>query len=172
MADQKTDNKSNDLAATQTPLTSVYTNNLPAILDHFGISLAVSTYQAGKVILVRSDGGGINTHFRDFNKPMGIAVDGQRLTVGGQNTVWYFRNMPAVAPKLEPQGRHAAAYLPRQIHVTGDIDIHELAWGKDDLWIVNTRFCCLCTLEPDHSFTPDWRPHGSPRTCWRPTVVA
>lgn len=43
MADQKPDNKSNDLAATQTPLPSVYTSNLPAMLDHFGISLAVST---------------------------------------------------------------------------------------------------------------------------------
>jgi uncharacterized protein (TIGR03032 family) len=159
MADQKTNNQPTDPAAPQAPLTSVYTNNLPAILDHFGISLAVSTYQAGKVILVRSDGGGINTHFRDFNKPMGLAVDGQRLTVGGQNTVWYYRNMPAVAPKLAPPGKHDAAYLPRQVHVTGDIDIHELAWGKDDLWIVNTRFCCLCTLDPDHSFTPRWRPH-------------
>ncbi len=146
--------------AQPTQLRSVYTNNLPGILDHFGISLVVSTYQAGKVILVRQDGGGINTHFRDFNKPMGLAVDGQRLTVGGQNTVWWYRNMPAVAPKLEPKGKHDAAYLPRQIHVTGDIDIHELAWGKqDDLWIVNTRFCCLCTVDPDHSFTPRWRPH-------------
>lgn len=159
MANQNRNSQGRDPAASSIPLTSVYTNNLPAILDHFGISLVVSTYQAGKVILVRSDGGGINTHFRDFNKPMGIAVDGQRLTVGGQNTVWYFRNMPAVAPKLEPKGKHDAAYLPRQVHVTGDIDIHELAWGKEDLWIVNTRFCCLCTLEPDHSFTPRWRPH-------------
>ncbi len=159
MTSQNTTNPPPNPAAAQAPLTSVYTNNLPAILDHFGISLAVSTYQAGKVILVRSDGGGINTHFRDFNKPMGLAVDGQRLTVGGQNTVWYYRNMPAVAPKLEPPGKHDAAYLPRQVHVTGDIDIHELAWGKDDLWIVNTRFGCLCTLEPDHSFTPRWRPH-------------
>ncbi len=159
MTSQKPTNPPPNAAAAQAPLTSVYTNNLPAILDHFGISLAVSTYQAGKVILVRSDGGDINTHFRDFNKPMGLAVDGQRLTVGGQNTVWYYRNMSAVAPKLEPLGKHDAAYLPRQIHVTGDIDIHELAWGKDDLWIVNTRFGCLCTLDPDHSFTPRWRPH-------------
>ncbi|MEZ4770585.1 MAG: TIGR03032 family protein [Caldilineales bacterium] len=158
MGSQGPDNETNK-PATETPLSSVYTSNLPAILDHFGISLAVSTYQAGKVILVRSDNGGINTHFRDFNKPMGLAVDGQRLTVGGQNTVWYYRNMPSVAPKLAPPGKHDAAYLPRQIHVTGDIDIHELAWGKDDLWIVNTRFCCLCTLDPDHSFTPRWRPH-------------
>jgi hypothetical protein len=108
MASHNTTDRPPNPPPTQAPLTSVCTNNLPAILDHFGISLVVSTYQTGKVILVRSDGGGINTHFRDFNKPMGLAVDGQRLTVDGQNTVWYYRNMPAVAPKLAPQGKHDA----------------------------------------------------------------
>ncbi len=141
-------------------LSSVYTSNLAGILDHYGISLAVSTYQAGKVILVRSDNGGINTHFRDFNKPMGIAGDGNRLTIGGTNTVWTYRNIPAVARKLEPPDKHDACYLPRRIHVTGDIDIHELSYAADgELWVVNTRFCCLCTLDADHSFTPRWRPH-------------
>ena len=67
--------------------------------------------------------------------------------------------MPAVAKKLEPPGKHDACYLPRGIHVTGDIDIHELARdGNDELWVVNTRFCCLCTLDADHSFYPRWRP--------------
>ncbi|MBX2999492.1 MAG: TIGR03032 family protein [Caldilineaceae bacterium] len=154
-----TDSTPPENAEASNPLRSVYTQNLPAILDHFGISLVVSTYQAGKVILVRNDGGTINTHFRNLHRPMGIAVDGQRLTVGGQNTVWYYRNMPALAPKLEPKGKHDAAYIPRQIHVTGDIDIHEMAWGRQDLWIVNTKFSTLCTLDPDHSFTPRWRPH-------------
>lgn len=154
----------NQPAAQPATLRSVFTDGLPAILDHFGISLVVSTYQAGRVILVRADDGPhgrtINTHFRNLHRPMGIATDGQRLTVGGQNTVWYYRNMPAVAPKLEPKGKHDAAYIPRQIHVTGDIDIHEMAWGRDDeLWIVNTKFGTLCTLDPDHSFTPRWRPH-------------
>ncbi len=141
------------------PLQSVYTDSLPNILDQLGITLAVSTYQAGKVILVRNENGVINTHFRDFHKPMGIAVDGPRLTVGGQNTVWYYRNLPALAPKLAPENGHDAAYIPRQIHITGDIDIHEMAWGHEGLWIVNTRFSTLCTLDPDHSFTPRWRPH-------------
>lgn len=86
MAEQHTSSPSAQTSLAQAPLTSVYTNNLPAILDHFGISLAISTYQAGKVILVRSDGGGINTHFRDFNKPMGLAVDGQ--VAPGQT--WYY----------------------------------------------------------------------------------
>lgn len=155
---------------TDDQLRSVYTTNLPAILDQLGISLVVSTYQAGKVILVRNDGGTLNTHFRTFAKPMGIAADASRLTIGGSNTVWYYRNMPAVAPKIEPQGKHDACYLPRRIHVTGDIDIHELAWGGDELWLINTKFGCLCTLDPDNSFHPRWIPPSSPP--WPPKTVA
>ena len=151
------------MATTQTPdtepLRSVHTSNLPAILEQLGISLVISTYQAGKVIIVRNDAGKLNTHFRTFSKPMGIAVDNSRLTIGGTNTVWYYRNMPAVAQKLDPAGTYDACFLPRRIHVTGDIDIHELAWSQDnELWVVNTRFCCLCTLDHDHSFYPRWRP--------------
>ena len=141
-------------------LRSVFTSNLPEILAQLNISLVVSTYQAGKVILVRNDEGSINTHFRNFQKPMGIVAHENRLTIGGTKTVWYLRNMPAVAHKLEPEGKHDACYLPRRIHITGDIDIHEMAWSADNnLWLVNTRFCCLCTLDPDHSFNPRWRPH-------------
>lgn len=34
--------------------------------------------------------------------------------------------MAAVAPKLEPTGKHDAAFLARRLHVTGDIDILEM----------------------------------------------
>ena len=50
--------------------------------------------------------------------------------------------------------QHDACYLPRAAHVTGDIRVHEIAFGTDDLWIVNTRFSCLCTLDRDHNFVP------------------
>jgi uncharacterized protein (TIGR03032 family) len=140
-------------------LRSVHTSNLPELFDQLGISLIVSTYQAGKAIVVRSDNGRLNTHFRTFSKPMGIVADPTRLTIGGANTVWEYRNMPALAKKLEPVGKHDACYLPRRIHVTGDIDIHELARdSNNELWVVNTRFCCLCTLDAEHSFYPRWRP--------------
>ena len=142
-----------------TALRSVYTSNLPDILAQLNISLVVSTYQAGKVILVRNDAGTINTHFRNFQKPMGIAAHQHRLCIGGAKTVWTLCNMPAVAHKLEPLGKHDACYLPRHTHVTGDIDIHEMAWSDSpELWLVNTRFSCLCTLDQDHSFNPRWRP--------------
>jgi len=140
-------------------LASVHTANLPGLFEQLRLSLAVSTYQAGQVILVRNDGGSLNTHFRSFGKPMGITADRARITIGGTNTVWYYRNVPALAAKLDPPGKYDACYLPRRLHVTGDIDIHEMAYDKDgELWVVNTRFGCLCTLDPDHSFHPRWRP--------------
>jgi hypothetical protein len=97
---------------TADPLRSVYTNNLPAILDQLGISLAISTYQAGRVILIRNDNGQLNTHFRNFHKPMGIARHQNELSVGGANTVWYYRNVAAVAPKAEPKGSMMPATCP------------------------------------------------------------
>ena len=34
-----------------------------------------------------------------------------------------------------------------------------MAWGAgDELWVVNTRFSCLCTLDRSASFAPRWRP--------------
>ena len=66
---------------------SVFTSNLPGLLSQLNISLVVSTYQAGKVILLRDDGGTINTHFRNFEKPMGIAAHENHLTIGGTKCV-------------------------------------------------------------------------------------
>lgn len=140
------------------PLRSVHTTSFPAILDQLGSSLLVTTYQAGKLVVVRSDGGVINTHFRAFNKPMGMAVARGRLAIGTAVDVWEFRNVPAVAAKLEPIGKHDACFLPRSAHVTGDVQIHEMAYVDNDLWFVNTRFSCLAKHDPDHSFAPVWRP--------------
>src|SRR5262245_9888016 len=146
-------------ASPDAALRSVHTANLPALFDQLQISLLVSTYQAGKLIVVRHDKGVLNTHFRTLAKPMGVAADGARLTIGGAHTVWEYRNVPAVARTLDPPDTHDACYVPRGLHVTGDIDIHELAYGQDhELWVVNTRFSCLCTLDADHSFAPRWRP--------------
>ncbi|HEY7496229.1 MAG TPA: DUF4915 domain-containing protein [Candidatus Tectomicrobia bacterium] len=79
---------------------------------------------------MRNDGGVLHTHFRPFAKPMGIAADQARLTIGGTNTVWEYRNVPAVSHTLEPPDKHDACYVPRRLHVTGAIDIHELAYDQ------------------------------------------
>ncbi len=142
------------------PLRSVHSSNLPAILDQLGISLAVTTYQAGKLVLVRADTNQhvINTHFRNFRQPMGLAVDSGRMAVGTEHEIIEFRDVPAAAQKLQPAGKHDACYLPRRAHVTNSVLIHEMAYCGDELWFVNTRFSCLCTLDCEHSFVPRWRP--------------
>ncbi len=140
------------------PLRAVHSTNFPALLRQFGGSLLVTTYQAGKLVLVRDEGDHLNTHFRAFQAPMGMALSGDRLAVGTTIQVWEFVDVPAVAAKLDPPGRHEACFLPRSSHVTGNIQIHEMAWGGGTLWVVNTRFSCLCTLDGSASFAPRWRP--------------
>jgi uncharacterized protein (TIGR03032 family) len=140
------------------PLGSLHTNNFPALLDHLGISLAVTTYQAGKLVFLRADGATLNTHFRSFPKPMGLALQGDRLALGTFSEVWEYHNNPTVAGRREPAGRHDACFLPRVGYCTGDTFIHEMAWVEDTLVFVNTRFSCLSTLSPQYSFVPTWRP--------------
>jgi hypothetical protein len=150
----------------------------------------VTTYQANKLLVVRAAQGGLSTLVRTFERPMGLAVDGRRMALGTRDQIWFLRNAPDIAPRIEPAGLHDACYLPRSSHVTGDIGVHEMAWGgirsqesgirnqesgvrsqssesltpdschltPDELWVLNTRFSCLCTLDPDYSFVPRWRP--------------
>jgi uncharacterized protein (TIGR03032 family) len=139
-------------------LASVHTTTLVDLLNQGGFSFLVSTYQAGKLIVVRADPTGVNTHFRDFPTPMGVTFDRGRLAVGTNVHVWEFHNQPAIARTLEPAGKHDACFLPRHRVVTGQIGIHEVAWAGDELWVVNTRFSCLCTPDPRWSFVPRWRP--------------
>jgi uncharacterized protein (TIGR03032 family) len=135
------------------------TDRFVEVLHQLGASLLVSTYQANKLLAVRAGaGGGLSTLVRTFDRPMGLAAAGGRLALGTRHEVWILRNAPDIAPRVEPAGRHDACFVPRSAHVTGDIAVHELAWAREELWVVNTRFSCLCTLQPDYSFVPRWRP--------------
>lgn len=136
----------------------VFSEGLAPLLNQLGISLLVTTYQAGKLMAVRSAEGRLSTLMRSFEQPMGLALDGTRLAVGTRNAVWFLRNATDIAPQLEPRGKHDACFIPRSCHITGNVRGHELAWSGRDLWLVNTRFSCLCTLHEDYSFVPRWRP--------------
>ncbi len=138
---------------------SVHSSGFIEALSFLGTSLAVSTYQAGKVILVRNDAGELNTHFVDVNKPMGIAVGKNQLAVGATGEILFYQNVPDNLSKLTPDGKHDACFVQRYGHLTGEIDIHEMAFGDDgQIWFINTRFSALCTLRGSTSFMPVWRP--------------
>jgi uncharacterized protein (TIGR03032 family) len=138
---------------------SQHSDGFPRSLNQIGGSLLVSVRQPDSWVLLRADGDTINTHFLRMEKPTGAAFQNGRLALGTGPRVWEYRAMPMVAPKVEPANKHTNCYLPRRQHVTGDIDIHEMAFdGKGELWVVNTRMSCLCTLDAEHSVVPRWRP--------------
>jgi uncharacterized protein (TIGR03032 family) len=137
---------------------SIHTGSFPELLDALDASLLVSTYQSGRVIVVRTDGDVLNTHFRLFQVPMGMAARAGELAIGGKAQVYRLQNQPALTARLEPPGKHDACFVSRSTHSTGDIRIHDMAYAGDELWAVNTRFSCLCTFDDQHSFVPRWRP--------------
>ena len=51
-----------------------YTHSLPALLNQLGISLLVSTYQAGKVVAVGVAQGELSLSYNNFERAMGLAV--------------------------------------------------------------------------------------------------
>ena len=157
---------SSDESPSLDPLRSVHTSNFPEILSQLNASVLVTTYQAGKLVVLRGDGGVLNTHFRNFDKPMGLARDGGRLAVGCSADIWEFHNVPAVCAKLDASDdfpstseRHDACFLPRRSNCTGDIQIHEMAWIDGELVFINTAFSCLAKRCDENSFEPIWRPN-------------
>jgi uncharacterized protein (TIGR03032 family) len=148
-----------------------YTHSLPELLSRLGVSLLVSTYQAGKVVAVGVAENELTLSYHNFERAMGLAVRPDRIAVGARAQIWFLRSAPDLARRVEPAGRHDACFLTRSSHFTGEVQAHELAWstteslspggGGDDegeLWLVNTAFSCLCTLDDRHSFVPRWRP--------------
>jgi uncharacterized protein (TIGR03032 family) len=125
-----------------------------------GGSLGVTTYQAGKVAMIGWDGRQVTLLMREFDKPLGLAVEGARLALATRYDIWVLSNAPLLAHDyLEDQpGRYDALYLPRATFHTGDLHTHDLVFQGDELLLVNTRFSCLARLSQDDSFTPVWRP--------------
>jgi len=135
-----------------------YSNNFDKILKHLQISLFFSTYQAGKLGVVTVKNNALDIAFHNFERAMGIAVSPGRMAVGGKDWVYFLKNDRNIAAQIEPAGSHDACFLTKSGQYTGDISIHDLAWGGNELWIVNTRFSCLCTLSNNYNFLPQWRP--------------
>lgn len=127
-----------------------------AWLADMNMSIAFSSYQAGKLFLLglRADGQLVATE-RTFNRAMGLWSDGQTLWAGTAFQIWRFENV------YEPgqiEDDYDRLYVPRSGHTTGDIDVHDLAIAGDRLYFVSTLFSTIGTLSDVASFKPYWMP--------------
>ena len=157
----------------------IHSGNLPDLLEHLNITVMATTFQAGRVLSFSGNGGRCSLLMRAFAHPMGLAVDAQRMALVCGNQVVHLVNQTDLIDQEGKRPQYDAFYVPRRMHVTGDIAGHEAAWGIDpdrhapgtretvaapnddllqSLWVVNTRFSCLATLDQRWSFVPRWKP--------------
>ncbi len=135
------------------------TAGLGRIFEEAGISLLISTYEAGKLVVARSEGGELNALYRNANRPMGIAVGDRQVALGTLSDIAFYTDVPANLGRLQPPDKHDACYIQRYRHITGNIDVHEMAFDPEGrIYFINTKFSALCTIDGSTSFQPLWRP--------------
>ena len=123
-------------------------------------SVAISTYQAGRLVMVGWNGRQVSVLPRELPKPMGLATGDGTFAVACREEVIFFADAPHLAPHYpeENANRYDCLYLPRASYLTGDLSLHDLAFGDEGLWVVNTRFSCLSLISRAYSFIPRWQP--------------
>ena len=151
-------NEANETPAGQArALELLPSRQFPDWLGEQNLSLAFTTYQAGKLFFVgRQDGGRLSVFERTLNRCMGMALYGDSLYVSTLYQLWRFEN--ALLPGQQSEG-YDRVYVPQVGYVTGDLDIHDMGMGRDGkLIFCNTLFSCLAHTTETHSFQPVWQP--------------
>ena len=142
------------------PFDCEYSPQFAELLHKLGISLAISTYQAGKVIFLSAvDTDKLIQLPRTFENAMGMAVSKNKLAVSAQNEVIVLRNQPELAHTYPNQkGVYDGIFIPRKRYNTGYLALHDMDFMNDKLVAVNTLFSCLSYIDGKYSFTPFWQP--------------
>lgn len=141
------------------PFYCSYSGQALELMDKLNISLMLSTYQAGKVIILSSDGNRMYQLVRDFSRPMGIALKGPMMALAGALGVTVFRTDSHLAKTYpEKPDTYDAFYFPTTLFRTDYVDIHDIAFTNRGLVGVNTSFSCLSRLDGQYSFHPIWKP--------------
>jgi protein O-GlcNAc transferase len=122
------------------------------------LSLAVTTYQSARLMLLGVDDRGQLSGFeRVFERAMGLWATSDRIFLGAKYQVWQLSNVLAEGQRYQGYDR---LFVPRIGYTTGDLDIHDLAVaaGDERPVFVSTLLNCLATVSDRHSCRPLWRP--------------
>ena len=145
------------------PFSCRYHPQFPELLHRLHVTLAVSTYQAGKLVFLSApDEHRIVQLPRTFEKAMGIAehpATGQLALACRHEIITFTPSAELAQHYPKAPGRYDALYLPRLTYHTGPLDVHDLSYGTDgQIFGVNTLFSCLMTVDGQHNFVPYWQP--------------
>ncbi|RJF98508.1 TIGR03032 family protein [Noviherbaspirillum saxi] len=150
---------SDQASATPPALEITTSRQMLSWLAEQSLSIALTTYQIGKLFFLGlKPGGELSVFERNFNRCMGLCptADGNGLYMSSLYQIWRFENLLESGQQQDGFDR---LYLPQVGYTTGDLDVHDMAVDADGkLVFVNTLFGCLATLSDTHSFKPLWKP--------------
>ena len=135
-----------------------YMTNLPYFLKQIQATMLVSTYQADKLIMIGQENSTLDVRYIEYPRPMGMFAKEGKLWAGLGHCIYQFGNFNAAISKIDDGKEYNACYMPTNIHITGDIDIHEMELINNELYFINTKFSCLSKKELGDSFIPVWKP--------------
>lgn len=95
------DTVKNDALESATDFSFTYSGNIPAILKHLNISLAFTSYQAGRLMLVRTDGEDLEINFKEFPRPMGLTATDQGLILGTFTQIIQFQREDGLLEQIK-----------------------------------------------------------------------
>lgn len=145
------------------PFKISYNQEFAEIVRQHNSSIAISTYQAGKLIFLSpTDDGRFIQLPRSFSKAMGIgeSSNGNKLVLACKDRIELFSRSRELAqhyPKFP--NKYDFLYLPRVTYYTSAIDVHDVNFGSsDEIYAVNTLFSCVIKLSEQYNFEPYWKP--------------
>lgn len=142
------------------PFSCSYSPQIPELLLRLNISIAISTYQAGKLVLISpKDENSLIILPRTFDKPMGFDIKDNNIVIACKDEVIVLENSKHLAEHYPNKpNTYDSLYLPRTTFHTGMVDMHDIKFGKDGIWAINSSFSCLCLINGQHNFIPKWKP--------------
>lgn len=121
------------------------------------LSLAFTTYQAGRLFFVgRDKDEKLSIFNRALPRVMGLAAQDDSLWVATKWQLWRFEN---VLSQGESWQGHDRWFVPQMGYTTGDIDAHDVALRADGTPVmVCTTLSCLAEPDPRYTVRPVWLP--------------
>jgi uncharacterized protein (TIGR03032 family) len=140
----------------------VYTQNLPQLLHENSFSIVITTYQAGRLIILGSnDGKELYQTPVSLKKPMGVSLQGNKMAVACFDEIRFFSANEGVHNVINQNhdGKYDQVFLQRATYFTGNLDVHDIEFGEGLLWGVNTLMSCIGVYDINYSFRPKWKPN-------------
>ncbi|BAC89444.1 TIGR03032 family protein [Gloeobacter violaceus] len=145
-------------SAGEAPVTFVHSPSFAELLDRLGVTLALTTYQAGKLCFISTYQNRLRLLMRTYNKAMGLFPHDQGMVLATRNQIWSFVKAPELLAAHYPDRDYDNLYLPQCSFVTGDVAAHDVFLLDGEIHLVNTLFSCLARVSRTRSFVPTWKP--------------